>query len=394
MANIVNFSTYGFLDDILALNEDNWRRFFKPIIYDSVQSGLEVSAGTGTTVIVSAGECRCGSIMGISNSQMLLDIDVGSGEYNRIDSVVVQYIYGDPSTLSVAVIKGTPSASPVPPTLVKTYNSLWQMEIAQILVPVNATTASECTFTDKRVVYNSLDSLIEPISENIANINDEMFAITSNIEDINTVMASITTDIENINDEIASITSDIADINNEIFSITSSLESITTNIENINTEILSITTEINSITTDIDNINTEIDSITTNINAEILSITTNISNINTEIDSITTNIDDINTEIDSITTDIDSVSTKINDKILYFSVPVATGQSVQIMQVPNTGTDSRITPNTVVLECSFENPNYITSDIQWSSDVAGVVTFVGTCTAVTNANITLGTKGN
>ena len=34
MANIVNFSTYGFLDDILALNEDNWRNFFKPIVYD------------------------------------------------------------------------------------------------------------------------------------------------------------------------------------------------------------------------------------------------------------------------------------------------------------------------------------------------------------------------
>ena len=173
MANLVNFSTYGFLDDILALNEDNWRNFFKPIIYDSVQGGLEVTAGTGMTVNVSTGECRCGSIMGISNSQMSLDVNVGDNTYSRIDSVVIQYTYGDPSTLSVAILEGEPSASPVPPTLTKSYNSLWQMEIAQILVPVNATTASQCTITDKRIIYNSLDSIIDPINEEIDDINYE-----------------------------------------------------------------------------------------------------------------------------------------------------------------------------------------------------------------------------
>ena len=172
MANLVNFSTYGFLDDILALNEDNWRNFFKPIVYDSVQGGLEVTAGTGMTVNVSTGECRCGSIMGISNSQMSLDVNVGDNTYSRIDSVVIQYTYGDPSTLSVAILEGEPSASPVPPTLTKSYNSLWQMEIAQILVPVNATTASECIITDKRIIYNSLDSIIDPINEEIENIKN------------------------------------------------------------------------------------------------------------------------------------------------------------------------------------------------------------------------------
>ena len=178
MANIVNFSTYGFLDDILALNEDNWRNFFKPIVYDSVQGGLEVTAGTGMKVNVSAGECRCGSIMGISNSQVSLDVNVGDNTYSRIDSVVIQYTYGEPSTLSIAVLQGEPSASPVAPTLTKSYNSLWQMEIAQILIPPNATTTAECTITDKRVIYNSLDSIIDPINESIDSINDD-------IDDIN-----------------------------------------------------------------------------------------------------------------------------------------------------------------------------------------------------------------
>ena len=205
MANIVNFSTYGFLDDILALNEDNWRNFFKPIVYDSVQGGLEVTAGTGMTVNVSAGECRCGSIMGISNSQMSLDINVGDNTYSRIDSVVIQYTYGDPSLLSVAVLQGEPSASPVAPTLTKSYNSLWQMEIAQILVPPNVTTTAECTITDKRVIYSSLDSIIDPINENIDDINDEIENINSNIEDI-------TEDIQTINGDIDDINQDIDDI--------------------------------------------------------------------------------------------------------------------------------------------------------------------------------------
>ena len=180
MANLVNFSTYGFLDDILALNEDNWRNFFKPIVYDSVQGGLEVTAGTGMTVNVSTGECRCGSIMGISNSQMSLDVNVGDNTYSRIDSVVIQYTYGDPSTLSVAILEGEPSASPIPPTLTKSYNSLWQMEIAQILVPPNVTTASECTITDKRIIYNSLDSVITPIKEDIDDINQDIENIGKN----------------------------------------------------------------------------------------------------------------------------------------------------------------------------------------------------------------------
>ena len=184
MANLVNFSTYGFLDDILALNEDNWRNFFKPIVYDSVQGGLEVTAGTGMTVNVSTGECRCGSIMGISNSQMSLDVNVGDNTYSRIDSVVIQYTYGDPSTLSVAILEGEPSASPVAPTLTKSYNSLWQMEIAQILIPANATTASECTITDKRIIYNSIDSVIDPINESIDDINNEIQNINEDIENI------------------------------------------------------------------------------------------------------------------------------------------------------------------------------------------------------------------
>ena len=91
MATSINFPTYGFINDILALNEENWRKFFKPFVYDSVQSGLETSAGTGMTVNISNGECRCGAVMGILDNAVTLDVTKGHNTYDRIDSVIVRY---------------------------------------------------------------------------------------------------------------------------------------------------------------------------------------------------------------------------------------------------------------------------------------------------------------
>ena len=165
MATNISIPTYGFVNHILALNEGNWRTFFKPFITDSVQSGLATIAGANMTVYVSAGECRCGAVMGILDEMIALDIANGDNTYDRIDSVVVQYTYGEPSTLAVAIVQGTPSANPVPPTLTKTYDTLWQMEIAQILVPSGATSANEFTITDKRVIYESIESIIDDNTE-------------------------------------------------------------------------------------------------------------------------------------------------------------------------------------------------------------------------------------
>ena len=165
MATNISIPTYGFVNHILALNEGNWRTFFKPFITDSVQNGLATIEGANMTVYVSAGECRCGAVMGILDEMIALDIANSDSTYDRIDSVVVQYTYGEPSTLAVAIVQGTPSANPVPPTLTKVYDTLWQMEIAQILVPSGATSSSEFTITDKRVIYESIESIIDDNTE-------------------------------------------------------------------------------------------------------------------------------------------------------------------------------------------------------------------------------------
>ena len=74
----------------------------------------------------------------------------------------------------------------------KSYNILWQIELAQILIPSNATASTQCTITDKRIIYNSLDSIIDPINENINSLSTD-------------VNENINTAISTLNDEIISL---------------------------------------------------------------------------------------------------------------------------------------------------------------------------------------------
>ena len=188
MANFVNFPIYGFVDEIFSFSEDNWRKYFKPYIYDSVQNGLEVSAGTGMTINISSGECHCGAVVGVLSNDTTLDIDIGDETYARIDSIAIQYLYGEPSTLSIMVIKGTPSSNPVPPTLNKLFETIWQVEIAQIKVPAGATSSSQYVIIDKRPIYGSLIDKINSIEEDILSITTDIDSINSEIESIQSII--------------------------------------------------------------------------------------------------------------------------------------------------------------------------------------------------------------
>ena len=81
-------------------------------------------------------------------------------------------------------------------------------------------------------------------------------------------------------------------------------------------------------------------------------------------------------------------------EIMYFtSQTVNVASYAQIMRIPSSGTNANITANTVVLECTFASPQLITTNVYWQS-YAGYVTFAGTCTSATTADVILGTKGN
>lgn len=103
--------------------------------------------------------------------------------------------------------------------------------------------------------------------------------------------------------------------------------------------------------------------------------------------ALTTTATDLSGAVNELDGDISSVSAQ---GIRYFPnhwTSVASG--AEILRITN----ASITTDTVVLECTFNDPNYITGDVTWTS-YAGYVAFVGTCTTATLASVTLAMKVN
>lgn len=88
------------------------------------------------------------------------------------------------------------------------------------------------------------------------------------------------------------------------------------------------------------------------------------------------------------------VQGEVSKQIQYFyeqTVNVAT--SAEILRIPASGTSNNINTDTVLVNISYANPSAIASGVSWKS-YDGYISFSGTCTASTTANVTLGQKGN
>lgn len=70
----------------------------------------------------------------------------------------------------------------------------------------------------------------------------------------------------------------------------------------------------------------------------------------------------------------------------YKSVTVNAGVNQQIIRLPSSGTDAKITTNTVLLDIQFAAPRRVISDLTWTS-YAGYMVIEGTCTSATSAEL-------
>ena len=102
-------------------------------------------------------------------------------------------------------------------------------------------------------------------------------------------------------------------------------------------------------------------------------------------DTLSTTAQTLTGAVNELDTDMESKSS-----VTYFtSQTVSVASSAEILRI----TDTSITTDTVVLECVFDDPSYISGDVTWTS-YAGYISFIGTCTVATTADVTLGTKIN
>ena len=102
-------------------------------------------------------------------------------------------------------------------------------------------------------------------------------------------------------------------------------------------------------------------------------------------DTLSTTAQTLTGAVNELDTDMESKSS-----VTYFtSQTVSVASSAEILRI----TDTSITTDTVVLGCVFDDPSYISGDVTWTS-YAGYISFIGTCTVATTADVTLGTKIN
>lgn len=144
--------TYGFFNSVNGdrkYNADTMSEFYtgicSPGVFQSVDNGLAVSAGTGLNVSVATGRAIVQKHWLKNDAALTLAISAASTTYARIDAVVIRFNSNN-RNITIAVKDGTPSASPSAPSMTRA-GGVYEMALAYVNVAAGATSV---TVTDKR----------------------------------------------------------------------------------------------------------------------------------------------------------------------------------------------------------------------------------------------------
>lgn len=150
--------TYGFFNSVNGdrlYNADDISNYFLKLISNGVfatpANAMQVQQNSGLTVSVSAGWGFINCKWLNNDSTYNLTLDAADIALNRIDRVVMR-LNADNTlrNMELAIIKGTPAATPTAPTLTRVTGGVWELSLAQIYVAANATTITQANITDER----------------------------------------------------------------------------------------------------------------------------------------------------------------------------------------------------------------------------------------------------
>lgn len=117
-------------------------------------AGIAVSVGTGMGLVVSAGFAIIRGFAYENTDNLPLTVDAADLANPRIDTVVLRL---DPTNNNITAVikKGTPGATPSAPALTQIAGAVWEMPLADILVPTSSTALSGANLTDRRSFLGS-----------------------------------------------------------------------------------------------------------------------------------------------------------------------------------------------------------------------------------------------
>lgn len=125
--------------------------FGNGVFMDDSTSLQVVSAAGGMNVYVKAGTCHVNGAFGVETDQRTLQLDAASASLDRIDTVVARLDLAiEARSLDLYVVKGTPAADPVRPSLTRN-ETVWELGLADVYLPKGAATISQGRISDTRL---------------------------------------------------------------------------------------------------------------------------------------------------------------------------------------------------------------------------------------------------
>lgn len=144
--------TYGFFDSLnhdRTYNAEQFSSFLDGIVYDGVYEAVGnkfyVEAYSGMQLTVDTGRAWFDHTWILNTTKYVVTISTADTIYNRIDAVVLEINKNDRRGY-IKVVKGSPTANPARPSLIKT-SYIKQYALAYVTVPKLATSISQSNIT-------------------------------------------------------------------------------------------------------------------------------------------------------------------------------------------------------------------------------------------------------
>ena len=135
-------------------------------VFYASATNLQTTPGNGLAVSVAAGSAWINGYRYENTDDLNLPLTTANGSNPRIDRIVVRLSQVSRS-IQLAVVDGTPAATPSAPALTRT-SDVYELGIADVLIPAAATSIATNNITDTRLntsLCGLVNSLVTAVYE-------------------------------------------------------------------------------------------------------------------------------------------------------------------------------------------------------------------------------------
>ena len=145
---------YAYPKALTGLQDVQWSNLVASIIEDGVTTAgafTPSADGSGMSVKLGPGEAIVRGILTGDAAVATVSIDQSpAAGTSRIDTIVKRLNRSGTPVIQTAVVKGTASANPVPPTLTQLASGVWEWPVVDVRVGGGVTSITTSNLTDRR----------------------------------------------------------------------------------------------------------------------------------------------------------------------------------------------------------------------------------------------------